>query len=289
MNNPLVSGDIQKKIQWYIRAHGHSSIGGLNLLLAFFKYQEDTKIINMIERAIENFELFGEVKDLNLQQKLLKNSITDIVGYIDDYRIEDYKKNELYQVIEGVNKNLNIIKSIIEDPGYEEQFYLSKIFESTITELIKIYPNKLSGELIGKPDGNNRINITFQIIGKECKITLCGYEIQLLFYNLMTNSIDAINSNKNNGNINVKLNFMKDYVLIEIKNDGEQISEEQIKSMNKREYFSTKGQGHGKGMKIIFDILDKYKSSLFIKSNIENSIFTIKFPYKRESTTISLK
>ncbi|MBS3778502.1 MAG: hypothetical protein KGY50_04340, partial [Candidatus Thermoplasmatota archaeon] len=123
MANPLLSGNLQEKIQWYVRAHGHSSIGGLNLMWTYFTYQQQQELADIVEKTIEEFESFEDSEDPTHQIKHIKIDVNMIEKNIDYVPIEPEKKAELQEMLQGIYENIDRIEAIISDPGYEEKFY----------------------------------------------------------------------------------------------------------------------------------------------------------------------
>lgn len=278
MSNLLIDKNLKKKISWYIRAHGHSSIGGLNLIMAYFQINKDMEAIHNIEDCIKNFEHFSFTNNLKFQHDRLIRSIVHLQNYIKSLKIQDDKKSEMLVVLEGVWKSVNIIDSIIKKPDYEEYFYITKILGSTMTALLERYPNILFGDYIGVngKDVGNIVEIHINTSGEEKKILGCGYELQLLLFNIIANAIDSILEMEKKGNIWLNFLFQED-ISIEMIDDGQLITQENLIKIRNRDLFSTKGTSHGMGMKIIYDILDKYEGKLEI-SNHPNTKIKIKLP-----------
>lgn len=266
MKNLLVSGDIKEKIGWYIKAHGHSSIGGLNLISTYFSFHGKQQQADVVEKAIGLFQNFADSDDLEKQLKDLESAILDVEKVIREEQIEEEKRSEMLDILGGVKKNISMIDKIIKNPGYEEKFKLSKILFSTSVQLLKQYPNVLHGDLVGDKgkDVGDRIKLNFKEPLKEKKILCCGYEMQLLLFNLLSNAVDAV---KDKGNIYINMKYGKRNIGIDVSDDGKLISAKDIQKIVKHRKFSTKGRSHGAGLKIVYDILGKYKGKMNVKSN----------------------
>ena len=280
MTNPLLSGNLQEKIQWYVRAHGHSSIGGLNLMWTYFTYQQQNELADIVEKTIEEFESFDESDDPSYKIDHIKIDVNLIEKNIDYMPIETEKKVELQEMLQGIYENIDRIEAIISNPDYEEKFYLEDVLDSTVTELLKRYPQTLYGDLIGDKNQNESIKIHFNKKGSSRKLLVCGYEMQLLMYNLISNAIEAINEmDKQNGIISILFDYKKEFVHIEIANTGKQIPEIVLKKIQSNKSVSTKGAHHGKGLQIIHDISEKYDANLNVKSSEGQTIFSLDIPY----------
>ena len=265
MANLLTSTDLSKKIKWYIRAHGHSSIGGMNVIWTFLKYNNHEKITAQAEKIISLFENFDKASDFKSYLNSLELEINDFEKEISSLHLADEKKTELGKILEGVRANLVRISSIIETPDYEEYFNMVDVLHSAITEIIAQYPFRISGNLIDNQAGD--ITIHFKEKNTPRQILLCGYEFQLLFYNLLSNAVDAVREVKEKGEIWVEFEYLDDQFKFSVIDDGAPIAEENILKILRRESFTTKGRKHGKGTQIIYDIIDKYKMNMDIVSN----------------------
>ena len=280
MTNPLLSGNLQEKIQWYIRAHGHSSIGGLNLMWTYFTYQQQQELADIVEKTIQEFESFEDSEDPAHQIKHIKIDVNMIEKNIDYVPLESEKKSELQEMLHGIYENIDRIEAIISDPGYEEKFYLEDVLDSTITELLKRYPQTLYGDLIGDQNQDESIKIHFNKKGSSRKLIICGYEMQLLLYNLISNAVEAIQDQKDpTGIISVLFEYKKEFVHIEIANTGKQIPQSVLKKIQSKKSVSTKGRHHGKGLQIIHDISEKYDANLTVNSSQGQTIFSLDIPY----------
>jgi signal transduction histidine kinase len=288
MTNDLISGKLNDKIKWYIRAHGHSSIGALNLLIALFHEKEDRNLNELIDECINNFKNFSTTDNLVGLSSKLKDDIRNLQGAINNINEMPQKKQEMIDIMDGVWKNVERIQAIINNPGYEEEFELTKILSSTFTELLERYPDVLYGDFVGikGKDVGEIIKISFSKSGNERPIRVCGYEIQLLFFNLISNAIDAIigtkgygdEVNQTKGNIDICFTFKEDTIVMEFIDDGDKIPDDLLEKISKRELFSTKGGSHGMGMKIIYDLIEKYRANFSVLSDEKTKfIITLNF------------
>jgi len=278
MSNLLLSGNIQEKIQWYIKAHGHSSIGSLNILWAYFSYQQDQNLTGIIEKTINEFETFSESNDIQQHLENVKKDVSSIKENIESGQLEQDKKIEMKQMIDAVNENIKRISLIIENPGYEEPFFLQDILDSAITELLHRYPQTLYGNIIGEKNKES-IQVLFSQQGTPRELFVCGYEMQLLFYNILSNGIDAMGGINGKGIIKIFFDYKNEHVHVDLSNTGEQIPEELVKKIRTKELFSTKGKNHGNGLKIINDLSEKYHTDVIVTSDENETVFSFDMTY----------
>ena len=101
---------------------------------------------------------------------------------------------------------------------------------------------------------------------------ICGYDMQLLFYNIISNATDAILQNNKKGNIWVLFDYKVDHVLINISNDSE-ISDEVLNLIKSRKPFS----------KLVWQILQALKEKgleyflVIVPKHYFEKLGTIKF------------
>lgn len=107
-------------------------------------------------------------------------------------------------------------------------------------------------------------------------------QLEHLFLNLLKNGMESI---AGGGRIWIKTSFRsvlsekrKGFVTIDIGDSGDGIAEEHLKYIFKP-FFSTKKEGHGLGLYICQQIVERHNGRLTVKSEKGNgSIFTIIFP-----------
>lgn len=291
MPNLLTSGTLQQKIQWYIRAHGHSSIGGLNLLWTYLKYAPfpSETLIRQIGEALQTFEQFGETTDVHGNLKTLTRLLQGITEKMQTLPVESDKKEEFSRILQGVKDNLTRIQEILKNPGYEEPFLLSTVLHSTITELLHRYPSVLFGEGIDPINAGDRIHLEVHIEGNERRMLVCGYEIQLLLENLLGNAIESIETTGEHGTIIIRFAYHDDHVQVTVEDTGGGLSSDALDHIRSKIPFTTKEGNHGRGMKIIYDLIDKYQGKLQVESSPNHTLFTITLPYERDALLLSLR
>jgi signal transduction histidine kinase len=99
--------------------------------------------------------------------------------------------------------------------------------------------------------------------------------LHMVIKNLITNATDAVNGK---GHIWVKSSWVDSKVLIEIKDDGCGISNENIKTIF-RPFFSMKRQGHGLGLAMVRKAVILHKGKIYVESKQgEGSTFSIVLP-----------
>ncbi len=98
--------------------------------------------------------------------------------------------------------------------------------------------------------------------------------------NLAQNSIHSIkNKNRDDGFIEIESYQEKNYVFINIIDNGEGISEE-IQTKIFDPYFTTKNFGTGLGLTIVYKIIKEHNGDIYFSSKKGETVFTIRLPIK---------
>ena len=98
--------------------------------------------------------------------------------------------------------------------------------------------------------------------------------------NLLLNGVQAI---QGEGNIWIKTNLDKSWVIIKIQDDGEGIEEKELNKIFDP-FYSTKpvGEGTGLGLSISYGIVEKHNGSILVESEAgKGTTFTIKIPAEK--------
>ena len=95
-----------------------------------------------------------------------------------------------------------------------------------------------------------------------------------VMYNLLNNSIDSL-ENKDNKKISITFNENNNMVLLNVKNNGEIINEEDFEKIFIKGY-TTKKQGSGLGLAVSRENMQKQNGDLrIIKSNNDETVFEL--------------
>jgi len=219
---------------------------------------------------------------LKAELSSLENDILDITSSCNTTESNEEKKLEMKQLLDGVTKNISRIHKILDDPGYEEKFDLDKILFSTAVQLLHRYPNVLYGDFIGHKGEKigDKIHLEVILPEEERHVQCCGYDMQLLFYNLISNAIDAI---KDKGTIWIEVHNKDQKLAISVTDDGKLLTDNQIKNIRMHKKFSSKGRKHGNGLQIVYDVLEKNDATLEAKNNPDKkgATFFATFPSKQ--------
>jgi len=109
-------------------------------------------------------------------------------------------------------------------------------------------------------------------------------EIQQVFTNLITNSLQAMNGK--GGTLTLSTRSLKDLIEVKVIDDGKGIPEKYLSQIFDP-FFTTKnpGEGTGLGLNIVYRIVTKYEGTIDVESKEEmGTTFTIKFPKRRDGS-----
>ena len=107
-------------------------------------------------------------------------------------------------------------------------------------------------------------------------------EIQQVFTNLITNSLQAMNGK--GGTLTLSTRSLKDSIEVKVMDDGEGIPEKYLSQIFDP-FFTTKspGEGTGLGLNVVYRIVTKYEGTIDVESKEKiGTTFTIKFPKRRD-------
>lgn len=123
-------------------------------------------------------------------------------------------------------------------------------------------------------------NVKVNIPKTDIEFVFDSDKIEVVFDNLLTNSIQAINDN---GEITIRINDFENEVEIEVEDSGDGVPDEIISRIFEP-LFTTKKKGTGLGLASCKSIVEQHGGSITVKNN--PSVFTIKLPKMLEINTM---
>lgn len=208
----------------------------------------------------------------------LNQPLTAIKGYSQEIQslFTGNESQEMKMFFEEIVKNADKMAKIIKylrtfTRKSTEGFEMTDVHNS-LEEALHLLETQLQ---------NRKIEIERQYSKKLPKVFANPVQLEQVFINLITNARDAIDqAGKFNGKITLKTQFQKDFVVIEVSDNGCGMSEK-TRSKIFNPFFTTKevGKGMGLGMSLSYGILNKIHASLTVKSREgEGARFVIKIP-----------
>ena len=224
-----------------------------------------------IERELRRFHYEVLVKIANGIAHEIRNPLTAIGGFIQRlYRSCEkyyYNKKEYGFVQINLRRIENIIKKVdlfvrSRPPSLKECNLLELIVESFMFYMDEI----------------KKKNINIEMDTKKIIIRVDPDLIKRVFYILIENSLDAIESN---GTISVELKEDENYAEIIFKDSGKGISTKDLPYIF-HPFFSTKAQGAGIDLAILKKIVEDHGGAVEVASSPEKgTVFRIMLPFER--------
>ncbi|QNF29943.1 ATP-binding protein [Metabacillus elymi] len=245
-----------------------------SLLGAFVQFRDISDRIELEKQVIatEKLSLIGKL-GAGLAHEI-RNPLTSVIGFIQLLKKEVGKKHT-EKHFKIILDELERIKRLVNQLMMMAKPSTNERTECNIVELTKetIY-------LMNSQATQHNVTVDFQTGLKEnLHILIDESQIKQVLINIIKNAIEAID---NGGNINVSLaqvSHLNDYYIeIEVKDDGNGLTEEQLKKLF-TPFYSSKEKGLGLGLSICKQIIESHKGKMEVSSFInEGTTFKIKLP-----------
>ncbi|MBR1736570.1 MAG: HAMP domain-containing histidine kinase [Firmicutes bacterium] len=177
------------------------------------------------------------------------------VDYIKSCEKDDSLEKNFSLINRELMKINNMISLLTEKTGsaYEEG-----ICDIVIADIIEDITNEYDISLKDK-------KISFLTITEEDGISIKGErsKLSILFYNIYKNAVESI---EKRGNILTEIRRTGKRVIVEIKDNGSGISEDEMRKIEKP-FFTTKKNGSGLGLAICRSITAEHGGTMYIKNN----------------------
>lgn len=230
------------------------------IIIAITYYLLITLIVNMFNKFDGVANIYINIKDLQQLKEVretlfkitheIKNPIAVCKGYLDmfDVNNNEHSKNYIPIIKSEINRSLILLQDFlslnkisIEKDILDIQLLLNKVIDNFQLSLkekkIKIIFNEIDDEIFIDGDYNRLLQV---------------------FLNIIKNSIESI---KDEGTIEINLNSLDDKIIIEVIDNGEGISKENLEKL-KRPFFTTKQDGTGLGVTLSNEIIEAHKGKL---------------------------
>ena len=200
----------------------------------------------------------------------IRNPLTVVKGFLQlfkqDASFSTERKGQLALMIDELDTAEQVISQFLSIAKPEKEKAPEtvdvKLVLQSVTDLLHSY-----GLL-----HNNRIELN---IMDDCKIAINKIEFKQLLINIIKNAIEA---SKMGDLVLVTARREKDFIAINVIDQGGGMSEEEVASLG-TPFYSLKSKGTGLGMMICFNIVKKYKGTIdFQTSKGHGTTVTIRFP-----------
>lgn len=200
----------------------------------------------------------------------IRNPLTVVKGFLQLYEqdssVKDVRKEHFALMIDELNTAEQVISQFLT---------IAKPDKNKVTEIVEVKAVLQSVTDLLHSYGlihNNRIEL--KVTG-DCVIAATNIEFKQLMINIIKNAIEA---SEVNDVVLVTAKREKDFVEIQVIDNGQGMSDEEVASLG-TPFYSLKSKGTGLGMMICFTIVEKYRGTInFHSSKGEGTIVTVRFP-----------
>lgn len=186
--------------------------------------------------------------------------------------------------------HLQVVYTLTEMQAYPDvQEYIEKIYEDvqSIGKLIRTAVPAVNALLSAKSADCEERSICFEVDIQASwdEIPMAGWELCRIIGNLVDNAMDALEeSSPEDAHICVHLGETIPAWTLAIENNGPMIPSEHKKKIF-LPGFTTKSAGHGNGLNIVKELVEKYGGQLCVFSDPERTIFSCTFPKPDPNTS----
>ncbi len=211
----------------------------------------------------------------------LKTPITSIIGFIELLKKNSHDEKTTQEFYDIIASESNRLLKMVNDILYTSQHPVEQP-KSTAGDVcnINIEINKYVKSLAPLAEKNN-INIDINVNAKNIYVSMPEVKVARILTNIIEN---AIKYNKEKGKIFINVQEESDTVVVDIKDTGMGIPEDELDKIFNKYYRSKNSrelgiEGSGLGLAIAKDIVESYNGSINVKSRLgESTEFTIVFP-----------
>ncbi|MCR5769000.1 MAG: Spo0B domain-containing protein [Lachnospiraceae bacterium] len=211
------------------------------------------KLLNRLETLRESFENLGKLND-----KLRMDR-------------HDYLNH------------LQVVYGLMELKEYDEmESYLREVYKELqkTGKAIKTSKPAINALLAAKSAEADTKGIYFLIeVKSDLKnLPIEDWELCKVLSNLIDNAIRALEESDREGKrLRINITETPENYLFEVENNGDMIPEGIQESIFKKGFSTKKDEGHGMGLSIVSEILNANKGSIKLRSNEEETVFTVAF------------
>ena len=215
--------------------------------------------------------LAGNYKKLMNSNDALRESIGNLCELNDKLRMDrhDYLNH------------LQIVYGLMELEEYDEMnSYLRKVYKELqkTGKAVRTSKPAINALLAAKSAESEAKGIEFLIeVKSDLKdLTIEDWELCKVLSNLIDNAAKALeDSGKEEKKIRINITETPDSYIFSVENNGPEIPEEIRENIFKRGFTTKKEEGHGMGLAIVSDILGKSNGSIELKSDKDETVFTV--------------
>ncbi len=178
---------------------------------------------------------------------------------------------------------LQVVYGLMELEEYDEMnAYLRKVYKELMKtgKAVKTSKPAVNALLAAKSAEAEAKEIEFLIeVKSDLKnLNIEDWELCKVLSNLTDNAIKALeDSDVQEKKIRINITETQQQYIFSVENNGPKIPEEIRDSIFKKGYTTKKEEGHGMGLAIVSEIVSKAKGKIELKSDEEETVFTVSF------------
>ncbi len=251
---------------------------------------KNVQIQNQSDKIRNNATLLKKQTDELTEVNTLKNKLFTIIShdlkaplyamrnFFSDAQQKNMPARELKKIIPGVVNDLNYTTGLMDNllQWSRSQMQSDAVYPQKVDIGISIAETV---QLLRRQSETKQISIEYQT-----REGIYGFidrdMLNLVLRNLISN---AIKFTPEKGNIKIGMHENNSLVEVYVKDNGTGISQDDLKKINSKDFYSTKGtaseSGTGLGLKLSKEFLAKNGGQLYIESNPgEGSVFSFSIP-----------
>jgi len=225
-----------------------------------------TSIKKLEEQVLfkNSFEIVGEISAEVVHE--IKNYLQPIRILLEQDNVDKQDKQRVLNIILKIN---NLVQNFLKSGRPVDKTLLVKLdIKEKIDSLLFLHSQKFEEKNIE--------------LLKDIDDSAMLYMAELDFNSIMTNLVtNAIYACEINGQIQIKCKQIEDNIILQIQNTGEKIDKDIIKKIHKP-FFTTKKDGSGIGLYIVFKTVYLYGGFINIESNSKITQFSINLPVQEK-------
>ncbi len=233
-----------------------------NAMIDRLKSQQEKLLISERHEAWESVarKLAHEIKNpLTPIQLSIDNLRSKYLSYIKSPDKEKYEIN-LKTILNQIKQIENLVNEFSDFARMPKPLFREN-------DLINLFKTNIN--LLQKIDTNIKINLKLNGI-KNMKLVCDNEQISRVIFNLVKNSIESIQEKSLKTKVfdkivNIEIKTIRDYIIIEIIDNGLGFSSEETKKLIKP-YYTTKQKGTGLGLSIVNKIISDHNGSINFNS-----------------------
>ncbi len=174
---------------------------------------------------------------------------------------------EVNAILEEIDRINNLVKDLLEFSKPGPMHFSKNDINSILLNIVNQY----------------KYNIEHQNIKLECNLEnrlpavyLDGEKIRICFINFIINAIQAM---PDGGFLNISTKIKESNVVMEFRNTGSEIPDENIRKIFEP-FYTTKKDGTGLGLALTKLIIERHYGTIQVESNKHETVFRVILPYR---------